>query len=161
MTPPPSVPKKFAAIAGAAVLAAGLSACGPSNDGASDQYLQVCQDKNTGNRVDDDKCDDVDENGGSSGSSAFLWFWLMRNSSSVPAVGQNLNSYEGSKFTSKPANGEIYKGVSPKGGSFDSAVKGATSTKVGSAAGKSSGKSGGFGSGSKSGGGSKGGSSGG
>lgn len=159
MTPPsPSGSRKFAAIAGAAVLAAGLSACGTPDDVANDQYLQVCQDVETGERVEDDRCDDVDDNSNSSASNAFLWYWLLRNSSSpVPAVGQNLTSYQGSKFTSKPTNGEIYKGVSPQGGSFDSAVKGATSTKVGSAAGNSSGKSGGFGSGSKSGGGTSGG----
>lgn len=67
-----------------------LPACS-SNDGwnedvIADRDTAVCVDKQ-GSRVDDDLCDD--DRGRSGGSSAFLWYYIGRNSA-VPYYGDSI-----------------------------------------------------------------------
>ena len=113
-----------------------------------EEYAQVCQDSNTGLRVEDEQCEKAEKEAGNtssdsgSGSSgdgnsgtthhsgttnAFLWYYLGRRSAgttSIPAVGSSLSG--GS--TTRPNSGTVYSGLSRSGGGFESSYKSAKKT---------------------------------
>lgn len=88
-----------------------LAACGqpqPSydDDWVADKPTRVCKDKN-GYRQSDDKC----RRSGGSGASAFMWYYLGRNSY-VPPVGSKFSpSTVGS---ARPVAGTTYYTAAPK-----------------------------------------------
>ena len=103
-----------------------LTGCSPDGEVVDADYAQVCQDRKTESRVDDDKCSDQ---GRSSG--AYGWYFFNINSGSsknVTAVGSRLTG--GS--TTAPSSGSVKSGVAPKGGTvsrggFGGSAKGGSS----------------------------------
>ena len=78
---------------------AGLPGCSSNNDGwnedvIADRDTAVCVDQQ-GQRVDDDLCDD--DRGRSGGSSAFLWYYIGRNSA-VPYYGDSIHDRRYSRY---------------------------------------------------------------
>lgn len=155
--------RKSVAVFSMAALAMALTLTGCSEDTSvgDDEYAQVCQNKNTGERVDDNECEHPSHSGT---SNPFLWYYLGTQmsggngtNSSIPAVGSKLTG----GTTSKPSNATMYKGIPAKGGSFyesytnakssETVKNGKTSSKSSSGKAKGSGTSG-KGSGSKGGG---------
>ncbi|MDO5750336.1 MAG: hypothetical protein Q4P78_03915 [Rothia sp. (in: high G+C Gram-positive bacteria)] len=112
----------------------------------SEEYAQVCQDSNSGLRVDDSYCEaagsDADFAGDGSVASAspsssshsyhrssYHWYYVggygsSSSNSTVPSVGSRV---EGGSY-SKPSNGTVYSGVSTSGGSYESSYKSAKKT---------------------------------
>lgn len=98
------------------MLAVSLAGCS-SDDGQKldADYAQVCQDKETGQRVEDDKCEQPSR-GHSAGGSGFMWYYLgmMSNShSTVPAVGSRVvggttTIPQGQRAATVPAAGGDY-----------------------------------------------------
>jgi len=146
-------------------LALALSGCsggGSGGDGgdptADDlQYQGVCVDPDTGQRVDDDVCDDDDARGGSGVGSAFLWYYFLRGRA-FPAVGSPVSSFrEGSDYVRTVPTGTSYvSGGAARGGgtvstSSLSQAASASSGRVLSASESGSTVRGGLGSGSKAG----------
>lgn len=134
-----------------------------------DEYAEVCVDKNTNQRVNDDDCDDVTRSTSGttrSSSSSFVPMWLLMSSlnsknHNVPAVGQVIPS-DAQRVNTLPSKGSVYTGVSSSGGSVSDVKSSATRSSAGSLNNttmkSSTSKSGsGFGSGAKSGGGTSGG----
>lgn len=115
-----------------------------------EEFAQVCQDTNTGLRVDDSECekagvaaDASPSTGSSSGSggsgsgsgthhnsgnhNAFLWYYLGRSSagtSNVPSIGSSLKG----GTTSRPHSGTVYSGVPRQGGGFEHSYRNAKRT---------------------------------
>lgn len=73
-------------------------------------YVEICQESQSLNRVDDDKC----EEGSSSGNHAHFFYIPTAGGRTVPAVGSRVDPSLGS--TQKPS-GSITR-VAPSGGSF-------------------------------------------
>ena len=114
----------------------------------SEEYAQVCQDSNSGLRVDDSYCEaagsEADFAGDGSVASAsaspsssshtthrssYHWYYVGGYGSSssnrtVPSVGSRV---EGGSY-SKPSNGTVYSGVPTSGGSYESSYKSAKKT---------------------------------
>ncbi len=109
-----------------ALALAGCSGSGSSGDGgeptADDlQYQGVCVDPATGERVDDDVCDD-DDGYGSGGSSGLLWYYFLRGRS-FPAVGAPVSTFrEGSDYVRSVPTGTSYVsgGAARSGGTVSS-----------------------------------------
>lgn len=95
-------------------LALALSGCSGGGTGGGDldaddlQYQGVCADPDTGERVDDDVCDDDDARGGSGVGSAFLWYYFLRGRA-FPAVGAPVRGFrEGSDYVRSVPTGSSY-----------------------------------------------------
>jgi hypothetical protein len=107
-----------------ALLAGTITAIVASNEAEAD-YAQVCFNDETGERVDDTRCDNSSSAGRSSG--IYAWYFYSRGAS-VPPVGQNRSQYTG--FTKTvPQGAKTSKGYSTKGGTvsrggFGSSSKG-------------------------------------
>lgn len=130
---------KVVALGASAVLAATLTGCAPSEYSQVEaDYVKVCQQVDTQERVEDMSCESTGLNANSSvANGAFMWYYLasqLNNKTSVPAVGSKLSG----GVTSIPA-GATSVGFNTKGGTMGKAS--ASTVK------------GGFGSGGKSGGG--------
>lgn len=111
-----------------AVLASAmLTGCGPDGDVIDADYAQVCQDRTTEQRVEDEKCS---EEGRSSGHFGWYFFPMgskgSNTSRSIPGVGERLSG----GVTSVPAGATAKTGVPADGsssvtrGGFGSSVKG-------------------------------------
>jgi hypothetical protein len=143
-------------------LALALAGCagGASDDevAADDlQYQGVCVDPDTGERVDDDVCDDDDARGGSGVGSAFLWYYFLRGRA-FPAVGAPVSAFrEGSDYVRTVPTGTSYVsgGAARSGGTVSSSsltqASQASTGRVLSASESGSTVRGGLGSGSKAG----------
>ena len=97
------------AVAGLALLTTGLTGC--SFGAAEDDYAAVCIDETTQQRVDDGRCRDVN---GTSFVAPFLWYYIGRNASRLPAVGERVM---GGTMT-RPTTGRIGLGYAREGGAI-------------------------------------------
>ncbi|MEH0108673.1 tRNA-dihydrouridine synthase [Tersicoccus sp. MR15.9] len=98
-----------------AVLASALmTGCSPDGDVIDADYAQVCQDRTSQQRVEDDKCSDSGRAGGHYG-----WYFFpmgsrgSSNTRSLPGVGDRLSG----GTTSVPAGASAKSGVPAKGSS--------------------------------------------
>lgn len=131
--------KKIALSVAAAVMATSLVACGASSE---PEYVGVCVDPNTEQRLDDDACSNGDDD---YLAYAVMWYMLANSSHSYPAVGHRVNR---SYFkTTLPKGSSYTKGLSSKGGS---SVKSWSSKTFGSKSSTGSSSKSGWGSSSKS-----------
>lgn len=94
----------------AAVFVTGCSANQPSASQVSstDDYVQVCQDKDTNQRVDDDKCD----NGGTTNRYQPAYYHY---NSMIPSIGTALLM---GYILSPPARSMVYRGAVPTSGGY-------------------------------------------
>lgn len=113
-----------------ALLAGTITAIVASNDAEAD-YAQVCFNDETGERVDDDNCDNSSSAGRSSG--VYAWYFYSRGAS-VPAVGQNRSSYP-SYTKTVPQGAKTATGYSSKGGTVSRGGFGSSSKSGGSSGG--------------------------
>ena len=112
-----------------ALLAGTITAIVASNEAEAD-YAQVCFNEETGERVNDDQCN----NGSSAGRSSAIYAWYFYSrGASVPAVGQNRSSYP-SYTKTVPQGAKTSKGYSTKGGTVSRGGFG-SSSKSGSSGG--------------------------
>lgn len=112
-----------------ALLAGTITAIVASNEADAD-YAQVCFNEETGERVNDDQCNNSSSAGRS--SAIYAWYFYSRGAS-VPAVGQNRNSYPNYTKT-VPQGAKTSKGYSTKGGTVSRGGFG-SSSKSGSSGG--------------------------
>lgn len=119
-------------ILGMVLTAALLAGCSTqqassTSDWGSDDYVQVCQDPETGVRVDDSKCDENTNNGngnGGSSSSPFMWYFfsamlLNQNRMNMPSIGSPLSGgYNYNQYSNLSNKGSYYRGVPSGGGTF-------------------------------------------
>ncbi|KUM36242.1 hypothetical protein [Arthrobacter sp. EpRS71] len=113
-----------------ALLAGTITAIVASNKEEAD-YAQVCFNEETGERVDDNQCDNSSSGGRSSG--AYAWYFYSRGAS-VPALGQNRSSYP-SYTKNVPTDAKSSKGYSTKGGTVSRGGFGSSSKSGGSSGG--------------------------
>jgi hypothetical protein len=113
-----------------ALLAGTITAVVASSEQEAD-YAQVCFNDETGERVDDTQCNNSSSDG--RGSAIYAWYFYSRGSS-VPAVGQNRNSYPGSAKT-VPQGAKTSTGYSTKGGTVSRGGFGSSSKSGGSSGG--------------------------
>lgn len=133
--------------------------------GSTNEYAQICYDPATGQRLDNDACQEADEQGSSSSGSNSgnshsrgRWYWIRSSDSGrLPQTGEKVSG--GS--TRRPSDGTIFRNLPSKGGSFAESFRESKSSytveKSAVKSRQSGGSNGGFGGGSKTGGGSKGG----
>jgi hypothetical protein len=91
-----------------ALLAPSLTACG--NDDEVDQQA-ICVDRNTQERVDDERCDPDDEANVGVGGIFFWYFLATRGGAFFPAVGQRVSG-----GTYPPPAGSYRRGGVPRAG---------------------------------------------
>jgi len=107
-----------------ALLAGTITAIVASNEAEAD-YAQVCFNDETGERVEDTRCDNSSSAGRSSG--IYAWYFYSRGSN-VPAVGQNRSQYPSFTKTvpqgAKTSTGYSTKGGTVSRGGFGSSSKG-------------------------------------
>jgi hypothetical protein len=113
-----------------ALLAGTITAIVASNEQEAD-YAQVCFNEETGERVDDNQCDNSSSAGRSSG--VYAWYFYSRGAS-VPAVGQNRSSYP-SYTKNVPTGAKSSTGYSTKGGTVSRGGFGSSSKSGGSSGG--------------------------
>ncbi|TVU65623.1 Tat pathway signal protein [Paenarthrobacter nitroguajacolicus] len=113
-----------------ALLAGTITAIVASNEQEAD-YAQVCFNEETGERVDDNQCDNSSSAGRS--SAVYAWYFYSRGAS-VPAVGQNRSSYP-SYTKNVPAGAKSSTGYSTKGGTVSRGGFGSSSKSGGSSGG--------------------------
>ncbi|VXC69790.1 Tat pathway signal protein [Arthrobacter sp. 9V] len=113
-----------------ALLAGTITAIVASNEQEAD-YAQVCFNEETGERVDDNQCDNSSSAGRSSG--VYAWYFYSRGAS-VPAVGQNRSSYP-SYTKNVPSGAKSSTGYSTKGGTVSRGGFGSSSKSGGSSGG--------------------------
>jgi hypothetical protein len=94
-----------------ALLAGTITAMVASNNEEPD-YAQVCFNDDTGERVDDTRCDNSSTDGRSSG--IYAWYFYSRGAS-VPGIGQNRSGYP-SYTRTVPTGARTSTGYSSKGG---------------------------------------------
>lgn len=112
--------KKILAFAAGAALMFSLAACGSDVQGdevrADDNYVAVCTDPETGNRVDDSQCASapqyVDNNGSS--MSGFFWGYLLANAM-MPSYGYPVTHYV-TRVDDTRHN--VYRGGVPRTGGY-------------------------------------------
>lgn len=103
------------------------SACGldvPAEPGGDYDYVAVCTDPRTGERVDDDRCAHSPENFEGApdgpGSTTWLWFYIPAGANhTAPPVGQRIVSPAGSYTTPRSTNGgtpSVHRGGAPREG---------------------------------------------
>lgn len=126
-----SVTHVTTAIAVTAGLAAALTGCSSTDPDSAEangtdtktDYVQVCQDKNTGQRTEDEKCEDGEhDHTNHAGASPFLWYYLgmMNHSNSyVPAVGSRLSG----GTTDRPGSGLSNRAAREGGNYYSSATR--------------------------------------
>lgn len=106
--------RKSAVVAatGIALMAASLTSCGflGSSD-SGDDYAAVCIDKATQQRVEDGRCG-TNYNSNVM-ASPFLWYFLGRSATRIPAIGQSVAGLGGT--TTKPTSGKIGNGYPREG----------------------------------------------
>ena len=87
-----------------------LSACGSNDD---NQYSQVCQDKNTGQRVDDNRCNERRDSYG--------WYYFPPYYGMVPGIGSRLSGGSYSYPSGSPLRTRIPSSgfTTPKRPTFD------------------------------------------
>lgn len=110
-----SVPKKALSFTVVGAIAAMLiTGCSPNPEpemeatSASDDYVQICQDKETDQRVEDEKCDDGQ-------SAARYQPSYYHYDSMIPAIGTALLV---GHLLSPPRNSTVYRGAVPKTGGY-------------------------------------------
>jgi len=113
-----------------ALLAGTITAIVASNEQEAD-YAQVCFNEETGERVDDNQCDNSSSAGRSSG--IYAWYFYSRGAS-VPAVGQNRSAYP-SYTKNVPSGAKSSTGYSTKGGTVSRGGFGSSSKSGGSSGG--------------------------
>ena len=113
-----------------ALLAGTITAIVASNEQEAD-YAQVCFNEETGERVDDNQCDNSSSAGRSSG--VYAWYFYSRGAS-VPAVGQNRTAYP-SYTKNVPTGAKSSTGYSTKGGTVSRGGFGSSSKSGGSSGG--------------------------
>ncbi|MFW0775935.1 Tat pathway signal protein [Paenarthrobacter nitroguajacolicus] len=113
-----------------ALLAGTITAIVASNEKEAD-YAQVCFNEETGERVDDNQCDNSSSAGRS--SAVYAWYFYSRGAS-VPAIGQNRSSYP-SYTKNVPTDAKTSKGYSTKGGTVSRGGFGSSSKSGGSSGG--------------------------
>ncbi|MEV7663135.1 Tat pathway signal protein [Paenarthrobacter sp. NPDC089316] len=113
-----------------ALLAGTITAIVASNEQEAD-YAQVCFNEETGERVDDDQCNNSSSAGRSSG--VYAWYFYSRGAS-VPAVGQNRSAYPSATKT-VPQGAKSSTGYSTKGGTVSRGGFGSSSKSGGSSGG--------------------------
>lgn len=84
-----------------------ITGCTPSGEVIDADYAQVCQDKKTEIRVEDNHCSEEGRSGGYYG-----WYFYQSGGGTVPSVGTKLSG--GS--TTAPSSGSVKSGVPSKGG---------------------------------------------
>ena len=114
----------------ALLIAAGCSALDSTPDA---RYAGICVDPTTNQRVDDDRCGDFDDQGGTSGGFFFMWIDMSTYHGDVPAVGRPVPRTIGSRRV--PAGTPIAKGVPRQGGSLAGIQRGGFGVKAGSTGG--------------------------
>ena len=136
-TPPPKTHTRRAsssiALGATAVLATGLTGCvaydtadvpQAENTAETRQYAQMCQDLNTGERVEDEHCD-VGENGDAASHASpnysLVWLPLWLNTSrNLPAVGNPINNDTYTIQRTAPQGGSSVITAPKTGGNIDS-----------------------------------------
>ncbi|MCD4850657.1 Tat pathway signal protein [Arthrobacter sp. AK01] len=113
-----------------ALLAGTITAIVASNEQEAD-YAQVCFNEETGERVDDNECNNSSSAGRS--SAVYAWYFYSRGAS-VPAVGQNRSSYP-SYTKNVPTGAKSSTGYSTKGGTVSRGGFGSSSKSGGSSGG--------------------------
>ncbi|MDI2034637.1 Tat pathway signal protein [Paenarthrobacter nitroguajacolicus] len=113
-----------------ALLAGTITAIVASNEQEAD-YAQVCFNEETGERVDDDQCNNSSSAGRTSG--VYAWYFYSRGAS-VPAVGQNRSAYPSATKT-VPQGAKSSTGYSTKGGTVSRGGFGSSSKSGGSSGG--------------------------
>ncbi|MBU8866864.1 Tat pathway signal protein [Paenarthrobacter aromaticivorans] len=113
-----------------ALLAGTITAVVASSEQEAD-YAQVCFNDETGERVDDSQCNNSSSDG--RGSAIYAWYFYSRGAS-VPAVGQNRNSYP-SYTKTVPQGAKTSTGYSTKGGTVSRGGFGSSSKSGGSSGG--------------------------
>ncbi|MET3901675.1 Tat pathway signal protein [Paenarthrobacter sp. 4246] len=113
-----------------ALLAGTITAIVASNEQEAD-YAQVCFNEETGERVDDNECNNSSSAGRSSG--VYAWYFYSRGAS-VPAVGQNRTAYP-SYTKNVPTGAKSSTGYSTKGGTVSRGGFGSSSKSGGSSGG--------------------------
>lgn len=113
-----------------ALLAGTITAIVASNEQEAD-YAQVCFNEETGERVDDNQCDNSSSAGRS--SAIYAWYFYSRGAS-VPAVGQNRSAYP-SYTKTVPTGAKAATGYSTKGGTVSRGGFGSSSKSGGSSGG--------------------------
>jgi uncharacterized protein YgiB involved in biofilm formation len=99
-----------------------MTGCAPSGEVIDADYAQVCQDKKTETRVEDNHCSEEGRSGGYYG-----WYFYQSGANSIPAVGTKLTG--GSATV--PAAGKSVKSAPSKGGTvsrggFGTSAKGSS-----------------------------------
>ena len=97
-----------------------ITGCTPSGEVIDSDWAQVCQDKKTELRVDDNHCSEDGRAGGYYG-----WYFYQSGGGSIPSVGNKLSG----GTTTAPSSGTVKSGVPSKGGTvarggFGSSAKG-------------------------------------
>lgn len=140
--------RKIAMLAALAMIGTSLAACGPTEP--EPEYVAVCVDPNTEERLPDDYCDSNDDD---YLSYALFWYMLASSNHAYPAVGSHVDR---SHFRTTLPKGKTYtKGLSSSGGTSVKSWTTKTYQKKSSgsgwgSSGSSGSKSGGFSSGSRS-----------
>ncbi|WP_410646201.1 hypothetical protein [Amycolatopsis sp. cmx-4-54] len=104
-----------------------VAACGldtPAELGGDYDYVAICKDPRTGERVDDDQCASSPENfdgaPDGSGATTSLWFYMPAGANHIaPPVGQRIVSTAGSYTAPKSATGvapSVQRGGAPREG---------------------------------------------
>lgn len=105
------------AASGIALMAASFTSCGflgSSSSDTGDDYAAVCIDKSTQQRVEDGRCG-TNYNSNVM-ASPFLWYFLGRSATRIPAIGQSVTGLGGT--TTKPTSGRIGNGYPREGASI-------------------------------------------
>jgi hypothetical protein len=115
-----SVPKKALSLTVTGAIAAMLvTGCSPNpepewnNAAATDDYIQICQDLESDQRVEDEKCDDA-------GSATRYQPSYYHYDSMIPAIGAALLV---GHLLSPPRNSTVYRGAVPKTGGYAPSVR--------------------------------------
>lgn len=144
----------YAGVAGALFLLSGCADWDLDEEAPDAQYAAVCVDQATGNRLDDDRCGDWDDDGvGHAAGTYFLWMPMSSGNAYLPPVGQHIPPGTPMVRTVPPGT-PVAKGAPTTGGKVSDVQRGGFGVKSGTAGGSKAGAAGkaGSGSGGKSGG---------
>ncbi|WP_073154583.1 hypothetical protein [Seinonella peptonophila] len=100
---------------GAAVAVAMTLTASCGTDEENPDYVEICVDQRTGERVEDDQCEDEEHSHGGSHVHFFHYYIATQQGGTIPRVGQKPTG----GTTIKPQSGTIQKGAPSSGGKIE------------------------------------------
>lgn len=100
-----------------------LAGCDLPAEEEQPQSAGICVDEITGNRIDDEKCGEPDEEGRATGGGGFFFLWISTSSThTVPAHGQRVHQSMGTRTV--PHGTPVVRGLPAAGGSMPTLSRG-------------------------------------